>query len=94
MSLNRYSIDPQLTGEALAKATEQAPISATLLTWCAVHGSLQLALRHPGVTPSIRGMVEPFVEQLGTMLVERGFFTAETLRESIELEQRYSSTPP
>ncbi len=84
----RYAVDPGQIQNAVAKANEPLSIEAGLLTWCAVHGSLQMALRHPEFPPTTRQLVQSFVEQLGTTLVECGFFTGDTLREAMELEQR------
>jgi len=83
----RYSVIPEKMGEAVRKANSQMSVTTNLLTWCAVHGSLQMAMRHPDFPATTRAMLAVFVEQLGAALVESGFFTAETLQESIEREK-------
>ena len=86
---HRYSVDPTLTAVALETANKRLSVSDTLLTWCAVHGCVQLALRHPEFPNTTRELLKPFVEQLGTALVAEGFFTAETLKEAVETEERF-----
>lgn len=90
----RYSIEPQKLGQVLAKAHVPMAVQDTLLTWCAVHGTLQMALRHPEFPDSTRVLLEAFIEQLGKGLVEAGFLTAETLQEAIALERRYHAERP
>lgn len=85
----RYTVNSQQLAEALKKADASMRIIHTLLGWCAVHGSLQLALRHPEFPPSTRHLIEPFIEQLGKALVEAGFCTGDTLREALDTEQRF-----
>lgn len=85
----RYSIDSSSANEALAKAHTNMSVRDTLLTWCAVHGSLQMALRHPEFPATTRLLLEPFIEQLGAGLVKAGFFTAATLQESLDLERTF-----
>lgn len=85
----RYSVAPELAGIAAAKARELCPVQTTLLTWCAVHGALQLAMRHPGMGFTTRAMLEPFVDQLSTVLVQQGFLTPETIREAYDREAAF-----
>lgn len=85
----RYRLDPSMTREALELAKKPMSVSDTLLAWCAVHGSLQMALRHPQFPATTRELIEPFVEQLGRALVTEGFFTPETLKEALETEARF-----
>jgi len=85
----RYSVIPQEMQAAVAKANEKLTVTDRLIAWCAVHGSLQFALRHPDFPASTRQLIGPFIEQLGEALVKEGFFTADTLRESVELEKRF-----
>lgn len=80
--MSSYSVDPELSAAAIAKANESHEFRATLLTWTAVHGNLQLALRHPMNIGASRTMVETFVKDLGVWLVERGLLTAEVLAEA------------
>lgn len=74
----RYVMNPDLTEEVKRKALELRSMEAKLITWCAVHGSLQLALRHPEYIGASRPYVEEFVERLGEMLVQQGFLTTDT----------------
>lgn len=89
--MNRYSVNPNVAAEARAKALEPADMSANLLTWCAVYGALQLALRHPQFPRMTCELVEAFVDRLGPMLVDKGFLTAATLQEATDLESRASA---
>lgn len=86
---NRYTIDPNRVNEALAKSNTTMAVHDTLLTWCAVHGALQMALRHPHFPDSTRQLLGPFIEQLGAGLVDAGFFTGETLQESLTRERTF-----
>jgi hypothetical protein len=85
----RYKVIPEEMQKAVAKANSTLSVETRLLTWCAVHGSLQFALRHPEFPPTTRVLIESFVQQLGVSLVESGFFTAETLQEAVALEQQF-----
>jgi hypothetical protein len=85
----RYSIDPKKVQEAVDKANSPLEVTTTLLTWCAVHGALQMALRHPEFPPTTRAILEPLIEQLGQALVDADFFTGDTLQESIDREKRF-----
>jgi hypothetical protein len=94
--MNSYSVDPALAAEALVKARTQGSVSADLLTWVAVHGNLQLALRHPLNAGASRPLIEQFITQLGQWLVEQGMLTPEHLAEAERREaqfQRWRTTP-
>lgn len=85
----KYTVDPALSAAALAKAREQGSVSAELIVWVAVHGNLQLALRHPMNIGASRMMVETFVKDLGVWLVERGLLTPEVLAEADRREGEF-----
>lgn len=85
----RYTVPQQHVQTALAKSSLPLEVTSNLLTWAAVHGSLQLALRHPEFPATTRVLMGSFVEQLGAALVAAGFFTGETLQEAAELERRF-----
>jgi hypothetical protein len=87
--MNGYSVDPELSAAAIAKAREQGSISAELIVWVAVRGNLQLALRHPQNVGASRAWVEQFVKDLGLYLVERGLLTPEILAEADRREQAF-----
>lgn len=87
--MSKYHIDPKAVPQALAKARELAPIEADLITWTAVHGSLQLALRHPDFPFATRYLLEPFIEQLGQRLVVLGMLTPDILNEAEAREREF-----
>jgi hypothetical protein len=91
--VDSYSVDPLLSAEARAKALERHPFTADLITWCAVHGNLQLALRHPLNQGASRPRVEQFVKDLGLWLVARGLLTPEILAEAQRREREFSALP-
>ncbi len=68
-------LDATLTAR-LPLFTQTLSIEATALTWTAVQGALQLAMRHPKFNsgPS-REMVEEFANGILALLVELGAFT-------------------
>lgn len=80
--MSRYSVDPALSALAIAKACESHEFRATLITWVAVHGNLQLALRHPSNIGASRPMVEEFVRELGRFLVTHGLLSDAVLEEA------------
>lgn len=90
--MNRYSVDPEMQDIAFEKSLEQAPISANLLTWSTVHGALSLALRHPEFGPRARILTEEFLDSVGAMLVEQGFWTDEILKEHRRREAEFHAT--
>jgi hypothetical protein len=90
--MDSYRIDPEQSTAALAVALKSVSVDEKLLTWCAVHGTLQLALRHAGFPPYTRQIVQTFVEKLGQIMVAEGFLTAEILQEAIRREREF--TPP
>ncbi len=87
--MNQYTIDPLQIAAAREKSTEQVEFRASLLTWTAVHGNLQLALRHPMNLGASRPYVEQFVNELGALLVARGMLTAEVLAEAQRRERQF-----
>jgi hypothetical protein len=91
---NRYHVDPALSAAALAKARERGSVSAELIVWAAVHGSLQLALRHPQYVGASRAMVEMFVRDLGLWLVEQGLLTPAMLAEAERREREFKPNLP
>ena len=84
-----YTVDPGLAPEAIAKAREIGDVHAELIVWVAVHGALQLSLRHPQFQGTTRQWVEGFVDQLGRYLVERGMLTEAILGESARREAAF-----
>lgn len=91
--MSRYSVDPSLSAAALAKARQEGSVMAELIVWTAVHGSLQLALRHPLFVGASRPMVEQFVKQLGEWLVQEGMLTPEILAEGERRERAFHMAP-
>ena len=89
--MNSYTVDPEFSAEARAKAREQGTVSAELIVWVAVHGNLQLALRHPMNFGASRPMVQQFIQQLGIWLVEKGMLTPEILAEADRRERDFDS---
>ncbi len=87
--MNQYSVDPLQIAAAGKKALEMAEFRASLLTWTAVHGNLQLALRHPMNLGASRPYVERFVNELGHFLVARGMLTADVLAEAERREREF-----
>jgi len=67
--------------------TEPHSVEVNGLMWIAIHGNLQLALRHPHNTGPSRTLVLAFVLELGDRLVEWGVLTAEELQLSRLMEQ-------
>lgn len=92
--MNSYTVDPALSAAALAKARERGSVSAELIVWAAVHGSLQLALRHPLHIGASRTMVETFVKDLGLWLVEQGLLTPDMLAEADRREREFKPLTP
>lgn len=87
--MTKYTLDPNMSAAATAKARESGTVTAELIQWVAVHGNLQLALRHPmNVGPS-RAIVESFIEDLGAWLVEQGMLTPEILAEAEARERPF-----
>ena len=64
----------------------EIPLHANYLTLMAVHGSLCLALRHPGNRGPAREHVVSFTKSLGEWLVHEGVLTPEQLAEAQRLE--------
>jgi hypothetical protein len=57
------------------------------LAWMAVHGNLQLALRHPRNTGPSREIMVEFVERLGVALVDWGILSEAELELSKRVER-------
>jgi hypothetical protein len=90
----KYIVDPTLAEAAKEKAREDLEVHADLLTWTAVHGSLQLALRHPQHTGPSRRIVEAFIQQLGQELIRRQFLTQQIIEEGERREEIFARPPP
>jgi len=57
------------------------------IAWMAVHGNLQLALRHPRNTGPSREIMLEFVERLGMALVDWGILSEAELALSKQVER-------
>jgi hypothetical protein len=87
--MNRYTVDPELLASARAAARKEGSVSAQLIVWCAVHGNLQLALRHSENQGPSRSLAEAFLRDLGEWLVREGMLTPEILAENERREQPF-----
>jgi hypothetical protein len=78
----------QLTERKREALTSLHLLETSGLVWLAVHGSLCLALRHPGFTGEARDMVLNFTKTLGQALVDCGALTEQDLALVEQVEQQ------
>lgn len=74
---------PELPAGFLERPWERMiPVTAPAFVWAAVHGNLQLALRHPSNQGQSADILRDLVEELGHMLIDAGVMTPEELAAS------------
>jgi hypothetical protein len=69
-------------------AEDPLQVEADAFTWMAVHGNLQLALRHPANQGPSRAVVQNFVNALGALLVQSHIIDQEDIDKGTALEAR------